>query len=377
MAEEGASKSDGAGGAAAAAANGAPRVARKANPKAMFSHALKAAAAAAKATATKTSAIKAGAPKAGGGTRAASGRAYGGAAARPMAPKAGKAAAINSAEKLTMTLDDVIKTQSKGTGAATDGGRQTRGGLRQKGRMQNGKAAMGAKALTPKGKAQAKAKARMGPMMARTTRGMKARRGATAQSYNSWAGYGSGAAAKGGGKGGGYGYGKAAGKGAGGKNRSAQGGKAWGRERPQDFLSDRVPATRAPPQRAPVQRVARLPPLHFGDDRPSAPAKRTRDSWTAAPPAKRARMRETPADWEPSSAGRGGRGFRIRVGNVPRNLDCYDLREAFQDVGRVNGCDVEAGTAYVWFDREIDAKKAVQTFDRGELNGQTITVRML
>lgn len=67
-------------------------------------------------------------------------------------------------------------------------------------------------------------------------------------------------------------------------------------------------------------------------------------------------------------------GARIKVTNVPSNLDWRDIKEAFEDVGNVIKCDVDRGVASIIFERAGDAKKAVQTFDRGELNGQTIYV---
>merc|ERR1712217_548259 len=72
--------------------------------------------------------------------------------------------------------------------------------------------------------------------------------------------------------------------------------------------------------------------------------------------------------------GGGGGSSRIRVSNVPRNLDWRNIKEAFEDNGRVTRCEVENGVAWITFESLIDAKKAVQTFDRGELNGQTIFV---
>lgn len=69
-----------------------------------------------------------------------------------------------------------------------------------------------------------------------------------------------------------------------------------------------------------------------------------------------------------------GGSCRIRVSNVPKNLNWRDIKEAFEDNGRVTRCEVERGVAWVTFENPTDAKKAVQTFDRGELNGQTIFV---
>eukprot|EP00421_Protoceratium_reticulatum_P017097 CAMPEP_0168397802 /NCGR_PEP_ID=MMETSP0228-20121227/21252_1 /TAXON_ID=133427 /ORGANISM="Protoceratium reticulatum, Strain CCCM 535 (=CCMP 1889)" /LENGTH=499 /DNA_ID=CAMNT_0008411287 /DNA_START=12 /DNA_END=1508 /DNA_ORIENTATION=- len=78
---------------------------------------------------------------------------------------------------------------------------------------------------------------------------------------------------------------------------------------------------------------------------------------------------------EASAPARSGTtGCRIRVSNVPKNLDWRDIKEAFEDNGRVTRCEVERGVAWVTFESAVDAKKAVQTFDRGELNGQTIFV---
>lgn len=75
-----------------------------------------------------------------------------------------------------------------------------------------------------------------------------------------------------------------------------------------------------------------------------------------------------------SGGGGGGTGARIKVSNVPRDLDQRDIREAFEDIGRVLSCEVARGTAWITFERAQDAKKAMMTFDRGELNGQTILV---
>ncbi|CAK9043139.1 Hypothetical protein SCF082_LOCUS24712 [Durusdinium trenchii] len=59
---------------------------------------------------------------------------------------------------------------------------------------------------------------------------------------------------------------------------------------------------------------------------------------------------------------------------VPKNLEDRDIKKAFEDIGRVTKCEVEHGVAIITFANSSHAKKAVQTFDRGELNGQTIYV---
>merc|ERR1711924_332120 len=73
---------------------------------------------------------------------------------------------------------------------------------------------------------------------------------------------------------------------------------------------------------------------------------------------------------------RGPAGYVVKVCNVPRDLDKRDIKEAFEDNGQVTDCTVERGVAMVTFANLVDAKKAVQTFDRGELNGQTIFVTL-
>lgn len=76
------------------------------------------------------------------------------------------------------------------------------------------------------------------------------------------------------------------------------------------------------------------------------------------------------------SSGRSGDGSgnKIRVSNVPKSLDEQEIREAFEDVGVVSKCSLDRGVAIIAFNNSSAAKKAVATFDRGELNGQTIYV---
>lgn len=64
----------------------------------------------------------------------------------------------------------------------------------------------------------------------------------------------------------------------------------------------------------------------------------------------------------------------IRVSNVPVELGKKDVKEAFEEIGKVVSCEVDRGVATIVFSKAADAKKAVQTFDRGELNGQMIFV---
>lgn len=73
------------------------------------------------------------------------------------------------------------------------------------------------------------------------------------------------------------------------------------------------------------------------------------------------------------------RGSMILVENIPPGLDSRDIKDAFQSAtGTVNSCKLSKdGTARISFDRPQDAKKAVATFDHGELNGSIISVRVL
>lgn len=66
---------------------------------------------------------------------------------------------------------------------------------------------------------------------------------------------------------------------------------------------------------------------------------------------------------------------KIKVANIPRDLGMRDIREAFEaEAGRVEHCEMRGDTAYIEFGNAKDARKAVDTFDRGELNGRTIEV---
>merc|ERR1719329_837665 len=66
---------------------------------------------------------------------------------------------------------------------------------------------------------------------------------------------------------------------------------------------------------------------------------------------------------------------RIRVSNVPSDLDLRDIRDAFEaETGKIAECQQEGRTVYMIFERPEAAKRAIETFDKGELNGKTIAV---
>jgi len=63
------------------------------------------------------------------------------------------------------------------------------------------------------------------------------------------------------------------------------------------------------------------------------------------------------------------------VTNIPRDLETDDIRNAFEgEAGPVVNCAMRNGTAWITFQHPNDAQRAVDTFDRGELNGRTISV---
>mmetsp|Transcript_19724 Transcript_19724/g.35422 ORF Transcript_19724/g.35422 Transcript_19724/m.35422 type:complete len:437 (+) Transcript_19724:3-1313(+) len=65
----------------------------------------------------------------------------------------------------------------------------------------------------------------------------------------------------------------------------------------------------------------------------------------------------------------------VKVTNIPRDLEMQDIKDAFeQETGRITRCKMDRGTAWIAFSRPEHARKAVDTFDMGELNGQTIGV---
>lgn len=122
--------------------------------------------------------------------------------------------------------------------------------------------------------------------------------------------------------------------------------------------------------------------------RDSAPA--AKPEWGASASKKRDR------DWEDNGYGRGGDSWdqppqkraapaprssgprSIKVTNIPHDLETLDIQNAFeQEAGPIEKCVLRKGTAWITFERSSDAQRAVETFDRGELNGQLIDVVIL
>lgn len=69
---------------------------------------------------------------------------------------------------------------------------------------------------------------------------------------------------------------------------------------------------------------------------------------------------------------------RVKVTNIPKELDWRDIREAFEnETGQIMSCDMRDGTAFLEFRYRKDALQAVETFDLGELNNSTISVKLI
>lgn len=121
-----------------------------------------------------------------------------------------------------------------------------------------------------------------------------------------------------------------------------------------------------------------------------------RESWRGGPPAARRSLRDDPSP-PPRRAGeksrlasreeppakrrateRASAGVtKIKVTNIPKDVTDQDLRDAFeQETGKITRCRLQRGTAEISFSTAKAAKKAVDTFDRGELNGKTIRVML-
>lgn len=67
----------------------------------------------------------------------------------------------------------------------------------------------------------------------------------------------------------------------------------------------------------------------------------------------------------------------VKVTNIPRDVNMQDIKDAFEsETGKIARCRLDRGTAWIAFQRPSDARKAIDTFDRGELNGQTIGVAL-
>jgi len=119
-----------------------------------------------------------------------------------------------------------------------------------------------------------------------------------------------------------------------------------------------------------------------------------RDSWRDEAPAKRGRSPQRPVRRREAVEPREAPAKRARLGSrqdvedgqatksvkvtgIPRDVQMRDIKEAFEaETGKIVSCRLERGTAWIAFTRAADAKKAIATFDRGELNGAIIGVAL-
>eukprot|EP00927_Polykrikos_kofoidii_P055199 TRINITY_DN49488_c0_g1_i1.p1 TRINITY_DN49488_c0_g1~~TRINITY_DN49488_c0_g1_i1.p1 ORF type:complete len:645 (+),score=110.98 TRINITY_DN49488_c0_g1_i1:174-1937(+) len=109
----------------------------------------------------------------------------------------------------------------------------------------------------------------------------------------------------------------------------------------------------------------------------SSAANHGRDSgnWSSVQRGRAADSAEPPARRGGSS---GGTSKRIKVTNIPTDLDWRAIKEAFEaETGEILRCDVQGGTLWIDYKRGSDALKAVETFDLGELNNRTIHVELV
>jgi len=327
----------------------------------------------------------------------------GGKSEKPKAAGAPKVAAPSGEEKLAMALDDVIKTLpgrrkggGKGQTEEKTGRRGKRGGKRNLVALKKDGFAGKVKAKNLKKKAEAKAAARIGGAAQATSAGTRRRarggRGRTGQAAAAAAYYYEDVQWQRRGRGGmsawedDYYYGPPSrGWGApppavGRRGAWAAGGhlEDWDRRPVKGAKSAPIRESRyAAPRRSQEggfrlrERVRdELTPkrrLGFGYGAASVRQALSTGIGRSAGLAPRSAAAR-------SAGNQGGRNTRICVHPVPRGLRSADIQEAFEDLGKVLSCKIERGDAWIVFDKALDAKKAVQTFDRGELNGQTIYV---
>ena len=68
----------------------------------------------------------------------------------------------------------------------------------------------------------------------------------------------------------------------------------------------------------------------------------------------------------------------VEVSNVPHAMSARDVRGAFESVvGGTYRCELVGGVAWVYFYSAADAWKAVDRFNGGGLNGQSIAVTLM
>jgi polyadenylate-binding protein len=76
-------------------------------------------------------------------------------------------------------------------------------------------------------------------------------------------------------------------------------------------------------------------------------------------------------------------GYRIRIDNLPLNVDRYLLEKAFKDFGRIDYCRVveddhgeSKGYGFIDFELKDSANSAVKRMDRAKFNGREVQVTL-
>ena len=66
---------------------------------------------------------------------------------------------------------------------------------------------------------------------------------------------------------------------------------------------------------------------------------------------------------------------RIFVGNIPLDTDRETLKKKFEIHGQVNGVMVLKGFAFLQFDKDVQARQAIEKENGSEFNGRKLDVR--
>jgi len=73
--------------------------------------------------------------------------------------------------------------------------------------------------------------------------------------------------------------------------------------------------------------------------------------------------------------GGGNKRTKIFIGNLHKDTTVADIRELFENYGKVNECDILGNYSFVHMDSEDDARKAIESLDGTELLGLRLRVQ--
>ncbi len=65
---------------------------------------------------------------------------------------------------------------------------------------------------------------------------------------------------------------------------------------------------------------------------------------------------------------------RVRVTNIPYDVTWREVKDAFAKTAPVERCDVKDGEATISFKTHSDAKRAIEVYNGGNMNGRSIKV---